>query len=129
MTKKPKYGLVASCGMYPENGKRWVDILVFERVSDLRRFAKKARIPGYSTLGGFCKSYGGQRRFAAVGLCKRYLTPRVVSHEFTHAALMYLSEVNDLPKDPWRDPNERLCHLVGNGTADFYCWAKDRGLY
>lgn len=120
---------LASCYMYPENGKRHIHIAVMRTLADLRLLAKSHKIP-HSRLAGFCKSLPG-KRFALVGLYvgRDGLSPRTVSHEFTHAALMYLSEVDDLPKDPYRSANERLCHLVGNSTADFYKWAKDKNLY
>ena len=124
-TKKPR--ALMECYMYPENGKRYIHIAVMRTQADLRLLAKAHGV-AHSQTAGFCKALKG-KRFALVGLYKRGLSPRIVSHEFTHAALMYLSDVDDLPKDPYRSANERLCHLVGNSTADFYKWAKDKNLY
>jgi hypothetical protein len=127
MTKRPRP--IASCDMFPENGKRHCSITVMRTVGELRLLAKQLEVGPYSSLSGFAKSHGGQPRFCTIGLYVKGLSPRIVSHEFTHMALMYLAEVDDPPRDPWRSANERLCHIVGNSTADFYCWAKDKGLY
>jgi hypothetical protein len=126
MSRRPKP--LASCYIYPENGKKFAHIAVMGTLKDLRHLAKFLRVPSYSKLTGFCSPIRGDR-FALVGLCKRGLSPRIVAHEMTHMALMYLSEVDDLPKDPCRSANERLCDLVGNSTASFYAWARDKGLY
>ena len=131
MSRRTRPWPVAQCDMHPEGGRQHYWVVVMKNAGDLRKLARHLKIPRAGHLGGFAKWSPDKNVICMVGLHagRGGLSPRVVSHEFTHAALMFLSELDDLPKDPIRSPNERLCHLVGDATAEFYIWARAKGLY
>ena len=115
--------------IHPEGSTLYHEVWVYKNLKDMRK------AEGGWTASGWCK-YDNKRAFkptssrrvGRVCLSATKLGPRIVVHEFTHAAFQYLASRGVGGLDLENGANERTCYIVGDMTAEFYKAARSVGL-
>lgn len=144
-------GLIAQTDLSIVSGSRLrAKVLVFERVTDLRKFWKEhvisyplgkcfAAVTGRMTEVQTVKADGSWKRrvgeldrryFCVIGLARRHLETEVIVHESVHAGFCYAKRA---AKKPWLEvgdfDEEEICYPAGRVAHKLNHWLHAAGLY